>query len=56
MNKTFDCVEMKHRGAEEVRKKIGKLTPKEELQFWKEKTASLAERKSRIEGNRKVEA
>jgi hypothetical protein len=56
MNKTFDCVEMKHQGAEKIRKRIGKLTPKEELQFWKEMTASLNERKSRIEGNRKVKA
>jgi len=56
MSKPFDCVEMKHRGAEKIRKKIGKLTQKEELQFWKEKTASLIERKSRIEGNRKVKA
>lgn len=56
MSKPFDCVEMKHRGAEKIRKKLGKLTPKEELQFWKEKTASLVERKWRNEGNRKVEA
>jgi hypothetical protein len=56
MNKKFDCVDMKHKGAEKIRKKIGKLNPKEELQFWKEMTASLKKRKLQLEAKHKVEA
>jgi hypothetical protein len=56
MNKTFDCVEMKHKGADKIRKKIAKLSTKEELQFWKEMTASLKKRKMQISAKHKVEA
>ena len=56
MNKTFDCVEMKHKGAERIRKKIAKLTVKEEIQFWKEITTSIKKRKAQIEKKHKVEA
>jgi hypothetical protein len=56
MNKTFDCVKMKHKGADRIRKKIGKLTAKEELQFWKEMTASLIKHKMQISEKHKIEA
>jgi hypothetical protein len=56
MNKTFDCVDMKHKGAEKIRKKIGNFTQKEELQFWKDMTASLKKRKLQLEAKHKVEA
>ena len=56
MNKTFDCVEMKHKGADRIRKKIGKLTAEEELQFWKKMTASLIKHKMQISEKHKVEA
>lgn len=49
MNKPFDCVEMKHKGADRIRKKIGKLTAKEELQFWKKMTASLKNKKCKFQ-------
>jgi hypothetical protein len=55
MNKAFDCVEMKHKGADRIRKKIGKLSAKEELQFWKEITASLKNHKMQISEKHKVE-
>lgn len=41
MNKSFDCVEMKHKGAERIRRKIAKLSMKEELRYWQDMTASL---------------
>jgi hypothetical protein len=56
MNKAFDCVEMKHKGADRIRKKIGKLSAKEELQYWKEMTASLKKHKMQISEKHKVEA
>jgi hypothetical protein len=56
MNKNFDCVEMKHKGAQEIRKKIGKLKQNEELRFWEEMTASLKKRKLELEGKKKIEA
>jgi hypothetical protein len=35
--KRFDCVEMMHRGAEEIRKKIRRMTKKEQIEFWRER-------------------
>ena len=56
MNKTFDCVEMKHRGAEKIRKKITKLSADEELRFWQEMTASLKKRKEQIIEKNRIKA
>jgi hypothetical protein len=56
MNKAFDCVEMKHKGADRIRKKIGKLSAEEELQFWKEMTASLKKHKIQMAKKQKVES
>ena len=39
--KKFDCVEMMHRGAEEVRKRIGNMTREQELEYWREQTERL---------------
>ena len=39
--KTFDCVEMKRRGAAIVQQKIAGMTPQEELEFWREQTELL---------------
>ena len=51
--KTFDCVEMQHRGAEYVRKLTEGMTPEEELEFWRRGTEELrrevAEAKKRLE-------
>ena len=41
--KTFDCVETKHRGAEELQKKTAKMSLEEELAFWRERTQTLRE-------------
>ena len=39
--KRFDCVEMMHRGAEAVQKKIRGMTKKEEIAFWRERSRKI---------------
>ena len=40
-SKDFDCVEMKHRGAERVLTETEGMTPEQELEYWREATESL---------------
>jgi hypothetical protein len=51
----FDCVEMMHRGAEEVRKKIRGMTKKEEIAFWRRRSQKLRQRQSKTPGEGKPE-
>ena len=44
--KTFDCVEMQHRGAEHVRKLTEGMTLEEELEFWRRRTAEMRKRQA----------
>ncbi|MBI2088613.1 MAG: hypothetical protein HYT78_07695 [Deltaproteobacteria bacterium] len=53
--KKFDCVEMMHRGAEEVKKKIRGMTKKEEIAFWRERSRKLSQRQSKTQGEGKHE-
>lgn len=46
--KTFDCVEMKRRGAEEVQKALIGLTPEQELAFWESGTTELKRRQAEV--------
>jgi hypothetical protein len=39
--KMFDCVEMKHRGAERVMKRMEGMTLEEQLQYWQRGTEEL---------------
>ena len=39
--KTFDCVKMKHLGAEKVQEQIAGMTREEEIKFWQERTQHL---------------
>ena len=48
--KTFDCVEMKHRGAEKVREQTKDMTPEQELAFWHERSRILRRRQSNPTG------
>ena len=41
MEKKFDCVEMKHKGAEKVQARLAGMTREEQLQYWEERTRSL---------------
>jgi ppGpp synthetase/RelA/SpoT-type nucleotidyltranferase len=53
--KTFDCVEMMHRGAEEIKKKIRRMTKKEEVEFWRERSKQLRRLQSKAEREGKHE-
>ena len=53
--KKFDCVEMMHRGAEAVKKKIRGMTKKEEIAFWRERSRKLGQQQSKTERERKHE-
>lgn len=48
--KTFDCVEMKHRGAEKVREQINGMTLEQELAFWQERSRILRRRQEIAKG------
>ncbi len=50
--KTFDCVEMKRRGAEEVQRTLAGMTPEEELAFWQNGTEELRQKQSRARAER----
>ena len=39
--KTFDCVEMKRKGAERVYQLVKDMTPEEEIEFWRRGTEKL---------------
>jgi hypothetical protein len=53
--KKFDCVELMHRGAEEVRKKIRGMTRKEEIAFWRERSRKLRRQQTVTQGKGKHE-
>ena len=40
----FDCVQMKHRGAEKVLEKIAGMTREQELEYWRERSQHLRAR------------
>lgn len=48
MNKEFDCVEMKRKGSERLRKKLAGLSIAEELIFWKERNKALLQEQKRL--------
>jgi hypothetical protein len=43
-DKTFDCVEMKRRGAKLVYEEVKGMTTEQELEYWKTVTAGLKAR------------
>jgi hypothetical protein len=55
--KTFDCVEMKRRGAEEVRRRLEGLTREEELAHWARGTKEFIDwQKKQREAENRTEA
>jgi hypothetical protein len=48
MDKTFDCVEMKRKGAEMLRKKLTGLSLEAELKYWQESTQRLKEEQKKL--------
>jgi hypothetical protein len=41
MKKSFDCVEMKRKGAERVQARLAGLTREEQLRYWEERGREL---------------
>ena len=61
--KKFDCVEMMHKGAENVKKKLDKMTNEQKLNYWNiryneinEKQTMLREKKDKYKIHRKQDA
>ena len=45
MKKTFDCVEMKHLGAEKVQSKLATMTLDEQVEYWEQRGKELRKKK-----------
>jgi len=46
--KKFDCVQMKRRGAEQVREKTAAMSREQEIKFWQEHSRNLGQRQAEI--------
>ena len=46
--KTFDCVEMKRRGAELVRQKLQGMTDQEQLAYWQRRAEEMRTRQREL--------
>jgi hypothetical protein len=53
-DKTFDCVEMMHRGQEELQKRLQGMSDEEQLAFWRRQSEEF--KKSVEEARRKRQA
>ncbi len=49
--KTFDCVEMMHKGQERIQKELEGMTVQEQLEYWRKITEEM--RKSQAQARRK---
>ncbi len=50
--KTFDCVEMKRRGAEYVYSIIKDMTPQEEVEYWRKCTEEMRREQENLRARR----
>ena len=50
--KTFDCVRMKHQGAEQVMERLEGKTFQEQLEYWRKGTEELKNRQQALKENR----
>ena len=48
MKKTFDCVDMKHDGAERIRKKTEGMTRTQLRDYWRKRSVVLREREQHL--------
>ena len=53
MNKEFDCIEMKRKGARILQKKLAGLSLEEELKFWQESSRILKEEQKKFQRKKK---
>jgi hypothetical protein len=54
MKKTFDCVELQHRGAEKLQAKLSQMTLDEQVAYWERRGKELRERKKNLSTRRKA--
>ena len=50
--KTFDCVQMKRQGAEQVMKQLKGMTLSEQLAYWQKGTEELRTRQQSLQKNK----
>jgi hypothetical protein len=53
MKKTFDCVEMKRRGQEALRRKLAGMTPEEQTAYWDRRCNEIVQRQRKAMAERK---
>ncbi len=46
-NKSFDCVEMKRKGAEAIYQKVSSLSMEQQIEYWRKGSASLRQQMKR---------
>lgn len=46
--KTFDCVDLKRRGAERVQAELEGMTPGQQVEYWRRSTEELLQRKRQL--------
>lgn len=49
--KKFDCVQMKHSGAEKVREQTASLTTEQELAYWRQRSQHLRLRQEALKAH-----
>lgn len=52
--RTFDCVEMMHKGAEYVRRQVEGMTLEEEADYWRKQTEEVKRRQRELKKQRKA--
>ena len=52
MKKTFDCVEMKRRGAEKVQAHLATMSLAEQLRYWEQRGRELEAKRQQLIGQR----
>ena len=54
MKKTFDCVELQHRGGQRVQTKLAAMTLDEQVAYWERRGKEIRKRKAALLARRKV--
>ncbi len=52
--KSFDCVDMKHKGAEKVQAKLKGMSREQQLEYWRVRTDELLDFQRKVVRNRKA--
>ncbi len=50
--KTFDCIDMKRRGAEQVHERLKDMTVQQRMAYWREQTEQLRQRQAAVRAAR----